>query len=406
MTEREIARKFKQSQPPVPQGFETRHDFLLWKLTENAGGEVVVKKKLSVGLVFAIVLVLVAATALAVAIVSWHQNAEKIAQMEAEQGYYSDWSADSRVALVQYMVESGILTSNERIERLLNGNLDAEAASQLATEIITEWGGYREDAISLISILESVWGSYPYEWSQEDLAWYTNTLEANGQKPEERYFIPEGEILSKEQAIALAIEYVKPLVDYPQEVWDGYTISAVFESRSYSDSDDPYWKVVFLPPTRWTTRTYIPAVTIDPRTGEIYSDEYTDTPEQALAYYYADIDSAEPTYWMRFMTHEERVEAQDKGLGSAGLAIPDPSCISEDEALLIAKNAYIEKRGYTEEQLAKLTPYAFFWGDYGGGRAAWVVRYYDETVRLPDMNSVLDISMYADTGKIISQYPE
>ena len=73
MTEREIARMFKQNQPSVPQGFESRHDLLLLRLTENTGGEVAVKRKLSVGLVLAIVLLLVAFAAVA-AVSHWMQQ--------------------------------------------------------------------------------------------------------------------------------------------------------------------------------------------------------------------------------------------------------------------------------------------------------------------------------------------
>ena len=381
---------------PMP---EKAYDALM-SAARSVEEELPVKRKMSVALVFALIIVLLAGAAFAIA--SWYQNAEKIAQMEAEQGYYDEWPADSRIAMVEYLVEGGILTTDERVERLLNGNLDAEAASQLATEIITEWGEMREDTITLMSILEAVWGRYPHEWSQEDLAWYTNTLEANGGKPEQRFSIPEGSVLSKEQAIAIAVERVKPLVNYSQEVWDSYTISAIYgsiESQHAMGNDDPYWRVEFHPSTRWTTRTYIPDVVIDPRTGEIFSDEYTRTPEEAIAARKADNENDDPSQWMRFMTHEERAEfVKDTNWH---LAIPDPSCISEEEALSIARNAFMEKRGYTEEQLAELTAYGFFYSDFGGGRPAWDARFYDETVRLPDHSPVLNVSIYADTGKII-----
>lgn len=364
----------------------------------------VVKRKVSLALVFALMIVLLAGVAFA--IVSWHQHAERIAQMEAEQGYYFEWSADNRVALVQHLVDGGILTADERVHQLLNGGLGEEEASQLATAIITEWSGIREDAISLMSILETVWGRYPYEWSQEDLVWYMETLEANGVKMETRVSIPEGDVLTKEQAIALAVEYVKPLVNYPQEVWDSYTITAIYESQYYAGNDDPYWNVEFHPPTRWTTRTYIPGVVIDPRTGEVYSDEFCLTPEQRLIAHWEEIETAEDYRFMRFLTHEERAEAT-KGypVGSA-YAIPDPAFISEEEALSIAKKAFMEEREYTEEQLdVLLTAYTFYHADFGGGRPVWTVRYYDETVRLPDSDLVLGVDIYADTGKIISYYP-
>ena len=373
----------------------------LMAAARNVKEEEQMKRKLSVGLVFAVVLILLAGIAFAIA--RFTETAGKIADMEAEKGYYDTWSVEDRVALVGMLAESGVLPEDDRVKTLLSGTLDDAAASALAAEIIVDWGPAREDAITLMSILESVWGRYPNEWSPENLVWYMNTMEAHGEKQDTRFYIPEGDVMSKEQAIAFAIEYVKPLVDYPQEVWDGYTVSATYESMYYADNDDPYWTVSFQPPTRWTTRTYIPSVTIDPRTGEIYSDEYTDTPEQALAERNWEIDSADSTRFMRFMTHEERAEVYKDEL--YGYGIPDPSCISEEEALAIAKKAFMEERAYTEEQLAGLTSYAFFMADSGGGRPTWDVRYYDETVRLPDQYVVLSVTMFADTGKIITWYP-
>ncbi len=361
----------------------------------------VVKRKVSFALVFALMIILLAGVAFA--IVSWHQQAEQIARMEATQGYYDDWPAESRTALIQHMVDGGILSSDENVERLLSGGLDEAEASRLATEIITGWSNIREDAISLMSILEAVWGRYPYEWSVEDLAWYTQTLEATGKNVDTRRYVPTGDVLTKEQAIAIAVAYVKPLVNYPQEVWDGYTITGIYESQYHLDINVPYWHVEFLPPTRWTTRTYIPSVIVDPRTSEIYSDEYVPSPEQLLKERREEIERVDPADLFRLKTHEERAElTKDEYFG---YSIPSPNSISEEEALAIAKKVFMEERDYTEEQLAKLTPYALYKEDVGGGRPVWLVNYYDETVMLPDSHCVLGVDMYADTGDVYVRFP-
>ena len=363
--------------------------------------EPIVKRKVSVALVFALMIILLAGVAFA--LISWHQRAEEIAEMEARQGYYDVWPADSRIALVNHLVEGGMLAADERTQRLLSGSLSDEEASRLATDIISDWGNIREDAISLMSILEAVWGRYPYEWSIEDLAWYSQTLEANGEKLDTKSYVPEGDVLTKEQAIALAIEYVKPLVEYPQEVWDSYTIAAMYESLYDADTDDPYWHVQFIPSTRWTTRTYIPGVVIDPRTGEVYSDENYFSPQELLDQYWGVLENEDEYPFFRFMSHEERAEAtKDHTLG---YGIPDPNCISEEEALSIAKKFFMEERDYTQEQLANLTAYAFFSPDNGGGRPIWTVRYYDEQYRFPDMYLVLGVDIFADTGETYGYFP-
>lgn len=366
-------------------------------------GEKPMKRKMSFALVLALIIALLTGVALAIA--TWHHHAEEIARMEAEQGYYFEWEADSRVALVRHLVEGGVLPPDERTARLFSGSLSKEEASALATQIMTEWSEIREDAISLMSILEAVWGRYPYDWSDEDLVWYTDTLEKNGEKLTSRFYLPQGGVLSKEQAIGLAMEYVKPLVNYPQAVWDTYTATAIYESQPYAGTDEPYWTVRFHPSPRWTERTYIPSVIIDPRTGGIYSDEVNLTPEDALKDYHETIAfwGSMPIGYARFLPHEERAALLSEELG--GYSVPDPTYISEEKATAIADTFFQKERGYTDAQMAKLTGYAFYRAGFGGGRPVWIVKYYDESVRLPDNYMILSVDLYADTGEITSSFP-
>lgn len=359
----------------------------------------IMKRKIPAALIFALMIVLLAGVTFA--IVQWHQHAEEIAKLEAEQGYYDEWPADSRVALVRHLVEGGVLAPNDDTDRLFGGGLTPEEASRLATEIVAEWGSMREDNISLMSILETVWGVYPDAWSTEDLAWYTETLQDIGTLPKdhERFYVPDGTVLTQEEAIAIAKEIVRPIVNYPQEIWDSYTISATYRTLDHPENDKPYWYVHFMPSTRWTTRTYIPAVALDPITGEVYSDAYTLSPQAAWDEYWSFLHD-DSIIRLRHLSHAERAEPSEGYYG-----VPDTQTLPEEEALRIARAVFAEQRGYTDEQLAALTPYAFYIPDNGGGRPAWSIRYYDESFPYPDSYTVLSVEMYADTGEVYITLP-
>lgn len=140
--------------------------------------EPVMKRKLSLTLVLAIVLVLVLA-GVALAIAHFTDYAGEIARMEADKGTYDSWGAEDRIELVRMLVDSGELEADERVTRLLSGALGDAKASQLATEIFIDWGMVREDTITLVSILERVWGRQ-VRWTLEQKVWFLETLKATG----------------------------------------------------------------------------------------------------------------------------------------------------------------------------------------------------------------------------------
>jgi len=97
-------------------GLENRPDFDR-DVLRNVRGEVKVKKKLSVGFVLLIVLVLAVATALA--------------------GLIQDWSAEDQVTLVDWMADAGIELDADKVAQLQDTSLSEEEKSALAMEIIS-----------------------------------------------------------------------------------------------------------------------------------------------------------------------------------------------------------------------------------------------------------------------------
>ena len=81
-------------------------------------GEMIVKKKLSVGFVIAMVLLVLALSALAATIL-WENYVGGLMQKEQQIGTYAQWGVADKEALVEALVEMGHIEENEKTDKLL-----------------------------------------------------------------------------------------------------------------------------------------------------------------------------------------------------------------------------------------------------------------------------------------------
>ena len=317
---------------------------LRYDIMQKVRGEKPVKRKLSISLVIAIALILAAFTALAIA--HFNETAGKIANMEAEKGYYETWSADDRVALVRMLVESGELSEDDRVKTLLSGTLDDAAASALATEIITAWGPEREDTITLISILETVKGPMG-QWSPEDKAWYAALLRETGlmgwDNPGAEYdpIMPTGDALSQAGAVRVAFDAVVEAYGYDPAYLATYKPGAEY-CKLVGLDDQPKWIITFYQPDpKGGYRQYsMVSAVIDPKTAKVVDATEAGyptpaqtvakleiTPQQILERTALYDTKGHHYYW----THEERARYMpDRFL------VPDADAIPETEAIRLA----------------------------------------------------------------------
>lgn len=86
--------------------------------TQGTGG-IVVKKKLSIGFVLMMAVMLLGVTALAATLL-WQDAGEKVAPMESENGYYDTWNTEAKIELIKALYDLGELKDNPDAERVLN----------------------------------------------------------------------------------------------------------------------------------------------------------------------------------------------------------------------------------------------------------------------------------------------
>ncbi len=164
-------------------------------------GGIVVKKKLSVGFILMMAIMLLSATALAAALL-WQDAGEKIAPMERENGYYDTWNTEAKMELVRTLYDLGELKDNPDAEKVLNRTdmPDAEK-NALCDSIMSVYVGGSPDTVTLLSILERLHGDMN-TWPLEDKVWYNELLRANEMLSAEdtNYVLPQTGEITQEQA--------------------------------------------------------------------------------------------------------------------------------------------------------------------------------------------------------------
>lgn len=202
--------------------------------TQGTGG-IVVKKKLSIGFILMMAVMLLGAIALAATLL-WQDAGEKVAPMESENGYYDTWNTEAKIKLIKALYNLGELKDNPDAERVLNSTdmPDAEK-NALCDKIMCAYVNGSPDTVTLLSILEKLHGDMN-TWSMEDKVWYNNLLNANNMLSAEdtNYVLPETGEFTQEQAVDAAKSF---LISKGAENLD----KAQIEATMYEESDDQFY---------------------------------------------------------------------------------------------------------------------------------------------------------------------
>lgn len=202
--------------------------------TQGTGG-IVGKKKLSIGFVLMMAVMLLGVTALAATLL-WQDAGEKVAPVESENGYYDTWNTEAKIELIKALYDLGELKDNPDAERVLNStDMPDTEKNALCDKIMCAYVNGSPDTVTLLSILEKLHGDMS-TWSMEDKVWYNNLLNANNMLSAEdtNYVLSETGEFTQEQAVDAAKSF---LISKGAENLD----KAQIEATMYEESDDQFY---------------------------------------------------------------------------------------------------------------------------------------------------------------------
>ena len=190
---------------------------LHYDIMSQIKGEKVVKRKVSLALVFVLILLLTGTVALAATLL-WQDYVPQMKQTEHEFGDYDEWPAARRIQLAKDIVAMGYLEASEDTE-ILSSETAAEqdkaaAADRLMLKLIGE-DNVEEIHSNIITF--AIMGPEDY-WTPEQRVWWNEitNLYADTGAPD-TLIVPTKEDLPEGRAIAIAYEAVQDVYGFTDE---------------------------------------------------------------------------------------------------------------------------------------------------------------------------------------------
>lgn len=213
------------------------------RILAGAKGGKQVKRKLSAGLAIAMVLVMLAVTALAVA--TLREVAQMIAKTEQDTGNFAFWPLEKKRVVIEALADQGYIGEADALRQLREGG--ADEADGAADALIEAFTGAKADEIGFMAIMQAAWGPFD-TWSDEDRAWYSAVMEDAGVESDGKtvYVLPDGEI-SKEQAVEIATNAIVEGLGIDEAVLANYNLVVNFQVPEFAEAGDeqPYWYVMY-----------------------------------------------------------------------------------------------------------------------------------------------------------------
>jgi len=198
---------------------EVPEDFKRFVINASYQEEPPIKKKLSVGLVLAFVLLLIALGAAAAVILSGKEFAGEVLAPMSVENASARWTPGELDEILRIASENGIALPDDVLLRLQQ-----------------EDGTYKEELMRVFVKLDL--GFYPATWPIEDQAWYDALLVECGLLDVQTRFVPEGGEISLDQALEIAVANIKDHFGDPVDVTDESIYRRFVEYRQMMNGGD------------------------------------------------------------------------------------------------------------------------------------------------------------------------
>ena len=320
------------------------------RLYENAIGGTKVKRKMTVGLVFAIVLVLMTAAAVAAILLTHQEIVEQVAvplavDNDGELGVKQNYSAEELAELVRNLNENGItLEENNAIMQALK----------------TGKGFYEEEAI--MEICRQAFGRHYSTWTLEEQDWFSRMMVDIGFYESYESCLPGEENLTYEQAEAYAFSGLKK--KYGEKVEPEDRINYYLERSFHPESEEEgeaTWYFTLVPMNMEHGRYEIVFRDREPETSMWIREEIRDWSKpykaeelvQAFESIYGwNRGNWEQTVWQKLheMMQDAKIDLyaesrrEYKGYQMTEYPEPEKNEITRADAIRIAREAMKEKQ--------------------------------------------------------------
>lgn len=350
--------------------------------------EPIVKSKMSVALVLAIVLTLLSTVAIAYTLS--RDYFEDVAVLQFESGYYEDWGLAEKQEMVAILEAYGLIGAEQANQMTDEASIDAYMIERYGVE-----GSDRIDTIGLYSILEYELGLIE-TWSLEQRAWYSDMMMRTGllkKGGEEGIFgVPEEEDVQPDEAVAIAKSAIIEAFRLPENALDNHRVDLSFETDSNDwERQNLYYIINF-----WGDEYYWCNVTRDGRIMDSTMNKFSLSPaEQVQRKQEEEAQPAGPI-------DQWSLADKAKWLGGNN-ALPSENDITESEAVSIAQQR-LKSIGYDMSGFNVCVWYHLdnYYVEKDGPADPSYTVYFKDSLDSP--NQVFTVMIDADTGVVLNTF--
>lgn len=387
MTEQELHAALARSlsaEMPADTRMAVLHE--IHKIRERKN--LIVKSKLSVAIILAIVLTLLSGVALAVTLSRAYF--EDVAVLQFESGYYEDWGLKEKKAMVAILEEHGLISAEQADKMTDEASIDAYMIERYGVA-----GSDRMDTIGLYSILEKELGLIE-TWSLEQRAWYSDMMMQTGllrKGGEEGIFgVPDQSDIQPDEAVAIAKAAIIEAFGLSENALDNHRVDLSFETDSTDwERQNLYYLINF-----WGDEYYWCNVTRDGRIMDSTMDEFSLSPaEQVQRKQEEEAQPAGPI-------DQWSLADKAKWLGGNN-AVPSENDITESEAVSIAQQR-LKSIGYDMSGFNVCVWYHLdnYYVEKDGPADPFYTVYFKDSLDSP--NQVFTVMIDADTGVVLNTF--
>ena len=387
MTEQELRAALARSlsaEMPADTRMAVLHE--IHKIRERKN--LIVKSKLSVAIILAIVLTLLSGVALAVTLSRAYF--EDVAVLQFESGYYEDWGLKEKKAMVAILEEHGLISAEQADKMTDEASIDAYMIERYGVA-----GSDRMDTIGLYSILEKELGLIE-TWSLEQRAWYSDMMMQTGllrKGSEEGIFgVPDESDIQPDEAVAIAKAAIIEAFGLSENALDNHRVDLSFETDSTDwERQNLYYLINF-----WGDEYYWCNVTRDGRIMDSTMDEFSLSPAEQLQR--KQEEEAQPAGPIDQWSLADKA----KWLGGNN-AVPSENDITESEAVSIAQQR-LKSIGYDMSGFNVCVWYHLdnYYVEKDGPADPFYTVYFKDSLDSP--NQVFTVMIDADTGVVLNTF--
>ena len=167
-------------------------------------GEIVVKKKLSTGLAFVLILLLTGTVALAATLL-WQEYVPQMKQTEHEMGDYAEWPATRRIQLAKEIVAMGYLDESEDTQILSSETASEQDKAAAADRLMLRLTGLEDVKEVHSTLITYAIMGHEDTWTPEQRVWWNGIVTMSGDDgATDTLIVPTKDVLSEQDAIAIA----------------------------------------------------------------------------------------------------------------------------------------------------------------------------------------------------------